>query len=276
MTRGFPLVILLVAALAGPAVGLEGQLGEGILPTASMPFDFVPLAPREAAVLEDRAGRVLRLGGGRATPLPGPGSPRALALDEAGTLVVVGREGIGGVRQGREVWRSRLRGDARPREPISAAARQGILWIVDRASPKVFLFAYDGASLGAIDLARWARAPFAVALGPSGEAFLTDPLGPGVLALSPSGAPLGSLDLGGTGVTRPTGIAVDAQARVWVSDGVTGRVVCLDPKGGRSPLSCAGKALTFDDPLRLAWAHGALWVLEARSGRLRRVEVTRP
>ena len=58
-----------------------------------------------------------------------------------------------------------------------------------------------------------------------------------------------------------------------MSDGVIGHVAALDPAGAHSQLEERGELLRFDSPLRLAWRAGALWVLEADSGRVRIVEL---
>jgi sugar lactone lactonase YvrE len=241
-----------------------------------LPFDFAPGAAGGVAVLEDLTRRVVfvRDRGGEVA-LPGIKNPRVLAADKGGLLLVLDAEpgaapSLVGFRNGREETRARVRGEDTPADPVGMDAREGIIWVADRSPPRLLLYAYDGASLGWVDLAQWARSPFAVALGPDGEAFVTDPLGPAILAFSPTGAYLGPLDLAGTGVTRPTGVAVDAEGRVWASDGVTGRVVCFGPSGDRSAVRCGGETLRFEDPLRISWEKGALWVLEGKQGRARR------
>jgi hypothetical protein len=269
-----------VAALAaglglgvGRSEAAEGSLAGGVLAGLRGAFDFVPGPGAEGAfVLEDAARRVVHLRErGRSEPLPGLRAPRALALDEEGLLLVLDAEPVWtlvGFRGNREAWRVPLRGDLLPRSPVALAARNQVAWVLDRAPPRAFLFAYGGAGLGWSDLAGRARSPFSLALGTAGEAFVSDPLGPAVLRLSPTGTFLGFLSLGGSGVTRPTGLAVAGGGRVWVSDGVTGRLSCFDAAGGGR---CRADMPRFEDPLRLAWAEGQLWVLEARPGRVRRL-----
>jgi streptogramin lyase len=152
------------------------------------------------------------------------------------------------------------------------AARNGILWMVERSPARALLYAFDGKPLAVTDLRPWARSPFSVSLGARGEAYVTDPLGPAIVALSPAGSYTGVLSLSGTGVTRPTGVAVDPAGRVWVSDGVTGGLTGFDPAGAPVPVRSAGKVLRLHDPLRLGWARGSLWVLEGKTGRVRRIE----
>ncbi|MHB8767006.1 MAG: Vgb family protein [Deferrisomatales bacterium] len=270
--------LLLWLLLPGVAAALDVGGPPGEVAGFALPFDLAPLPGRGVAVLEDRAGRVLAAPGrGPREALAGLAAPRAVATDEAGLLLVLDGTGdrsrVVAFRDGREAWRVALPADPSPGRPVAAAAREGILWVVDRSPPRLLLYAYTGKSLGWVDLAPLARAPFSVALGPAGEAYLADPMGPGVLRFSPAGSYTGAVNLAGSGITRPTGLAIDPRGRLWVSDGVTGRVTAVDPGGGREELTSGGAPLGFDDPLRLAWREGVLWVLEARAGRVRRLNV---
>lgn len=262
---------------------LAGRLTSPSFAAFSRPFDFAPAADGEVVVLEGQPGRVMR-GRPNAAPVAvdALNQPLTVARDPDGLLHVVDTLDTeeGGGALGLRTFRADppaqpvpLQGDAVPKQPVSAAAGDGILWLVERTPPRLHLYAYDGTSLGWVDLAQVARAPFGIALGPSGEAFVTDPLGPAVLSFSPTGELLGKLSLEGTGITRPTGIAVDSSGRVWVSDGVIGHVTALEPGGAHSKLEERGSLLRFGSPLRLAWQPGALWVLEADSGRVRIVEL---
>ncbi len=281
MSRVSALALVALLLGGGLAGALEAQFVGAPLAGFRAPFDFVP-TPGGAGVtvLEDLARRVVSAGErGRSETLPGLQRPRALGVDEDGVVVVLDQRTpwtLTGFREGRELWRRELKGDPSPADPVALAARDGVAWVVDRSPPRALLFAYDGTSLGWVDLKGQARSPFSLALGPAGEAFVVDPLGPAVVSLSPTGALLGRISLDGTGVTRPTGLAVGPSGRVWVSDGVTGRVVCLDPGGTSGAVRCGGESLRFEDPLRLAWAEGQLWVLEARLGRIRRIKVEGP
>jgi streptogramin lyase len=263
-------------AYASPVAGRVAALP---WPALSHPFAFAPAAADQVFVLEDLEQRVL-VGrpGEAARELAAVRRPLALARDPDGLLHVVdvlasGALGLRTYRSGSTLGAVPLQGEMLPRKPVSAAARDGILWLVERDPPRLFLYAYDGASLGWVDLAEVARAPFGVALGAAGEAFVTDPMGPAVLSFTPAGEYLGPVDLEGTGVTRPTGIAVDPGGRVWVSDGVIGHVVALDPVGKHSQLEERGQPVRFRSPLRLAWWAGSLWVLESDRGRVRIVEL---
>ncbi len=277
--RAAVLAAVLLVAAAGHGAPLAGRVARPPLPVFSQPFDFAPASGDGVYALEDLQKRVLR---GRpraaAVPLDGLRQPLALARDPDGLLHVVdtldsGELGLRTYRADQALRAVPLRGEVVPTRPVSAAAGDGILWLVERTPPRLYLYAYDGASLGWVDLAGVARSPFAVALGPAGEAFVTDPMGPAVLSFSPAGEYLGPIGLEGTGITRPTGVAADPNGRVWVSDGVIGHVAALHPGGDHSQLEERGELLRFRSPLRLAWRSGALWVLEADSGRVRIVEL---
>ena len=64
--------------------------------------------------------------------------------------------------------------------------------------------------------------------------------------------------------------------RVWVSDGVTGMIVRVDPKDGVHTVRWGDKSPRIQDPLRLGWARGALWILEGRAGRIKRADWEAP
>lgn len=276
--------ICVVLVTLGPvgASALDVQLSDWDLPGFTFPIDFALGPPGRVAVLEDQNLRVLIAGTrGTSEPLPGLANPKAMARDEEGLLLVLDTPSgshaeLVAFRGTREGWRVTLQGELRAARPVDTDARDGILWVVDQSPPRLFLYSYDGSSLGWVEMGEHARAPFSISLGPAGEAFVTDPMGPAVLAYSPTGSYLGGLNLDGTGVTRPTGVAADPTGRVWVSDGITGRVVCLDPAGEDTHVACAGRPLRFEDPLRIAWWDEALWVLEGRPGRVRRVVLEGP
>jgi streptogramin lyase len=257
--------------------GIEGRGAEADITGLRTPIDFAPLPEGSAAVLEDLDGVVRIAHGGSRVTLSGPSSPRALAVDESGLLLILeGTSGVAGYRKGKEAWRVRFSGDAKLQRPVGMAARNGIIWLVERNPARVLLYAYDGKSLGTTDLKPWVRSAFSVALGPAGEGYVTDPLGPAVVALSAAGTYQSTLSLAGTGVTRPSGLAVDAAGRVWVSDGVTGTLACLAPKGDALSVRIDGKRPRFQDPIRLGWTRGTLWILEAKPGRIRRVQWEEP
>ncbi len=265
---------VLWVALAGAS---EVRLTDPGLPGFRQPLDLAPIPGDGVAVLEDLSRAVtVTAGGGRLLTLPGLERPRALAVDEEGLLLVVDQVGSGlflvAFRGTAEAWRVPLR-LGEDLEPVDAEARNGILWLLGRAPPRLHLVAFDGASLASVDLKGRARAPFSVALGAAGEGFIVDPMGPALLVFSPAGAYLGDVALEGTGVTRPTGIAAAPTGLLWISDGVTGRVTCLTSGRPGKAVRCLGSPLQLEDPLRLRWAEGVLWVLEGKAGRLRKIEV---
>lgn len=269
--------LLLGAASARPQ---EPGGRDAELPGFQSPFAFAGAPGRTLYVLEDLQKRVsVAKGRSRVQALPLLQRPAALDVDETGTLWVLDARSppaLVSFREGRDPVSRSLAGDVLPGAATDLAARLGVVWVVDRNPPRLLLYAYDGALVGRVDLAGLARAPFSIALGTQGDAFVTDPLGPAVLSFSAAGSLLGSLSLEGTGVTRPTGIAVDASGRVWVSDGVIGIVAPLPALGSSPGSRQPGPNLRFTDPLRLLWWQEALWVLEGRMGRVRRVEAERP
>ncbi len=245
------------------------------LPAMNQPRSFAVDRDGRVWWVEDLSGRVLRgRPGERAAEMVGVARPVAVAAAPEGAVLVLHTTGdgfrcalwAGGERRSVPLVVEPPLGD-----PAGMAARDGIVWVVDRRPRRVVLFAYDGSALAWTDLSERARAPFSVALGPAGEAYVTDPAGPAVLAFNPSGAYLGALDLDGTGLTRPTGVAVDGKGRVWVSDGVTGALVLLDPARDGTTMGADGRAIRFADPLRLRWRE-RIWVLDAAPGRIWTVE----
>jgi len=267
--------ILLMLVFCRPVFAVEAKICDPGTPGFNLPIDFAPGIEGAVAVLEDLGNKV-QLSHGRkgSASLEGLEYPKTLAADDTGLLLVYEITGVLIAFEGeKEIWRVEVQGDVFPQRPVGLAARSGTIWVVDGSPQRIFLYAYDGASLGVFDIAKWARAPFSVALGSTGEAFIADPMGPAVLTFSPAGTYMGSIDLEGTGVTRPTGVAVDTDGHLWVSDGVSGRVVSMSPSGDRPEIWCGGKRLHFDDPIRLSWTDNALWVLEGRIGRVRKVEM---
>ena len=279
MKRLATAAMLLGLSAMGHAAPLGGRVATPPLPAFNHPFDFAPVTGDRVFVLEDLGQRVLQARAREPSrPLGSLRRPLAMARDPDGLLHVVdtldsGALGLRTYRAEQPLRAVPLQGDPLPVRPVAAAAGDGILWLVEQSPPRLFLYAYDGNSLGWVDLRGVARAPFAVALGSAGEAFVTDPMGPAVLSFSPAGEYLGLLNLEDTGITRPTGVAVDRGGRVWVSGGVIGHIVALDPAGTHSQLEDHGQLLRFRSPLRLSFAADALWVLESESGRIRIVEL---
>lgn len=268
------------------AARAAGPAATGLDRPDAFAFTVAPSGDAAVAVLESDLGRVKlgALGGsGRVESwreLEPIARPVFLASDETGLLLAVERsEGAWrlakfrrGSPDGPAVRLEMPKGASG--EPAGAAARSGILWIVLRKPSAVLFFAYDGALLGRASGESELKSPFSVAVGPAGEAYVTDPMGPGVAVFTASGTLDARVDLGGSGVTRPAGVAVDGGGRVWLSDAVTGRVVCLEKKGDGYNVGCRNEA-RFEDPLRLGFGPPGLWVLEGRGGRLVPMEEAR-
>lgn len=271
----FVQTILILFGFCRSAVAMEAKICDPGTPGFQLPIDFAPGVEGGVAVLEDLIDTIhLFQSRKNMVSVKGLEYPKTLASDDTGLLLVYEATGqLVAFEGNKEAWRVEIQGDVFPENPVGMDARNGTVWIIDRSPQKIFLYAYDGASLGVFDIDQWARSPFSVVLGPSGEAYISDPMGPAVLTFSPAGTYMGNIDLNGTGITRPTGVAVDSGGNVWVSDGVSGRVVSMAASGDRPEVWCGGKRLHFDDPIRLSWADGALWVLEGRIGRVRKVEL---
>ena len=237
------LVTLLALGLATApgapcAQQMAGGLSHPFMATFYTPGDqAMGMAVLETATRSIKTGRVERDGKVRNwTPLPGLGKPLAVTSDETGLLLVLSEQD--GKWLLRRYLNDRQQGYAEPLEALQngktgmvcgAAARNGILWLVFRDPAAVALYAYDGVLLAQAQVERIARAPFSVAVGAGGEAYVTDPLGPAVVVYSGSGGFEARHELAGSGITRPTGIAVDARGQLWLSDTVTGRVPVVTP-----------------------------------------------
>ncbi len=239
------------------------------------------------AVLEPLRGRVriaTLKSNGRAskwTTLMGLERPVALAADETGLLLVVEKRQhdltLVSYRDGKPVTERQKLGLKANRKIKGCAARSGILWLVLAEPVEIRLYSFDAKPVARADgVERYTAAPFSVALGADGSAFVTDPMGPAVVTFSGSASFKVRYDLTGTGVTRPSGVAVDAWGGVWVSDGITGRVVCLEPGPQSARIGCAGpNQILYDDPLRLAadpTGKFGVAILECRPGIIMRLE----
>ncbi len=125
------------------------------------------------------------------------------------------------------------------------------------------------------------RYPFMLATAPSGDLIVSDVVNARVQLIDRAGAAVNSL--GSYGVElgqlyRPKGVAVDRDGTVWVADSVTGALQMFRPFGAnidvlRKP---TGEPLLFDFPCGIAFdAHDALYVVELRENRVRKVRIER-
>ncbi|PLX43098.1 MAG: hypothetical protein C0608_00125 [Deltaproteobacteria bacterium] len=161
------------------------------------------------------------------------------------------------------------------RQVAGVAAGSGIVWVTFKDPAAILLFAYDGEYLGGVKKGNeLLKSPYAVALGGDGTGYVTDPMGPSLLRISNNGELEAAYDLGDTGITRPTGVAVDEWGYVWVADGISGRVARLNYYGSGWDLFWPGNR-KYNDPLHLhydaAFGKGILLV-EGRRGSVRWLE----
>ncbi|TAL17762.1 hypothetical protein EPN96_04355 [bacterium] len=278
MARFASLLLLALLALSSPAAA--GQSAASGLPAATMLGVASLYGAEEGLAVLDAGGRV-RVGkfeGSRVEKwqfLPGVESASAIAGDETGLLLVVSRKGedyfLSSWRMGESDKTQRKLKLPRAMSGLSgAAAGNGMLWLVFRKPVGVLFFAYDGMLLGEAEGTEFLRSPYSVALSGLGEAFVTDPMGPSIVRFRSTGQKEQVYDLTGTGMTRPTGIAVGSDGAVLVSDGLTGGLARLKTSGSVWDLEFSGEK-NFDEPLRICTdnlSNRGVFALEARSGKI--------
>lgn len=209
-------------------------------------------------------------------PLDVPGRPRGAGGDEKGQTAVVTGDASSGYRCQLLMGGRKLRSfDLKPTAPIKtitdAATKNEILWILQQSPPLVALFGADGAELSRSDLSAVSHAPFSLALGPSGEGYVTDPAGPAVVELNAFGQYKATHKLAGTGYTRPTAIAVDLGGRVWIGDTVLNEVAAFSAQGKTLERVASMAPTQVEDPIRLAATVDALWALSGWSARIAKI-----
>ncbi|PLX45285.1 MAG: hypothetical protein C0609_03365 [Deltaproteobacteria bacterium] len=278
------LTILLGACLTGGALAAEQLVSTGNqLPRAAVTATLE--GGRDGiALLESRTRvKVGFLEGGAVkswNALSGSEGAVGIASDETGLLfVVLHLEG--------ELWLKEYRGGVADGDALhldtpgayrgvaGVAAGSGIIWVTFKDPAAVLLFAYDGEYLSGITKGNEIlKSPLGVALGGDGTGYVTDPMGPSLLRISNNGELEVAYDLGDTGITRPTGVAVDEWGYVWVTDGISGRVARLEYYESGWDLFWPGNR-KYKDPVHLhydaAFGKGILLV-EGRSGAVRWLE----
>lgn len=237
-------------------------------------FFFDPLAPRVRPAL---------------APAPTP-------LGWAAQLEWVAGEGIGGHRDG-------LPATARFADPYGiAVAGDGTLYVADggdnnrirRIGRDGQVATLAGSTEGFRDGAGTAAAfhtPSGLALDRAGNLYVADTGNHAIRRITPQGI---VSTLAGTGVSGhrdgpasqaqfngPTGVAVDAQGRVYVADTYNDRIRLISPDGHVTTLAGgdypgfvdgAGSAARFDTPTALAVdRHGIVWVADLRNNAIRHV-----
>lgn len=237
-------------------------------------FFFDPFAPRVRPAL---------------APAPTP-------LGWAAQLEWVAGEGIGGHRDG-------LPATARFADPYGiAVAGDGTLYVADggdnnrirRIGRDGQVATLAGSTEGFRDGAGTAAAfhtPSGLALDRAGNLYVADTGNHAIRRITPQGI---VSTLAGTGVAGhrdgpasqaqfngPTGVAVDAQGRVYVADTYNDRIRLISPDGHVTTLAGgdypgfvdgAGSAARFDTPTALAVdRHGIVWVADLRNNAIRHV-----
>lgn len=205
-----------------------------------------------------------------------PGRARGAGGDEKGQTTVVTGDATSGYRCQLLMGGRKLRSfELKPTAPIASitdvATKNEILWVLQQTPPLVALFGADGAELARSDLSSVAHAPFSLALGPSGEGYVTDPIGPAVVELNAFGQYKAVHKLAGTGYTRPTAIAVDLGGRVWIGDTVLNEVAAFSAQGKTLERIASMTPTAVEDPIRLAASADSLWALAGWSARLAKI-----
>ena len=241
-------------------------------PTAS-PTTFAPVG-EYLLVADTRAGALF--GGtfkGQLSAVATGARVRAVGgAERSGAVAILGDPGgvlrallLSGGKPGASV-------ELKPAEPLKnvtdVAAHNEIIWVLQQDPPTVALFGMDGAELSRSDLTPFATAPFALALAPSGECYVTDPLGARILVLDQFGVVKAVMELSGTGYTRPTSLALDREGRLYVGDTVLGEVGVFTVKDKKLARTSSPAPLKLEDPLRLAFSGEWLWALQGWSARV--------
>ena len=209
------------------------------------------------------------------TPVEVTGRPRGAGSDEKGQTVVVTGDASGYKAHiftgGRKLRSFDLKPTAKLVQITDVAIKNEIIWLLQQTPPLVVLFGADGAELSRSDLSSVARAPFSLALGPSGEGYVTDPIAPAVLELNAFGQYKTTHKLAGTGFTRPTGITSEVGGRLWISDTILGEVAPFALKEKTLEKLPAPTSVTVEDPIRLSATGDALWVLSGWNAKLAKI-----
>lgn len=265
----FAALFALLVPLGGLAAGLETFAALTPNPSALASFD-------EGFAVLDAKNSLLLLSNSRGGLEPHDLKERPLALGtgEKGQGVVITGQSGGELKAhfilpGRKARVVRLKPQEPLETPSDVASMNEIIWVLVQKPPMVALFGGDGAELGRTDLSAVARAPFSLALVQSGGAFVTDPLGPGIIELNSFGQFVAHHRLQETGFTHPSGIAAGGDGRLWVSDTVIGEVASFG-LFNKLLLKDAASAFAVDDPVRLARSGSKLLILSGWGARISR------
>lgn len=270
--------LIVAAATLAVVTASMAATGENFSAQTSSPVALA-VSGETLLVLDEANGALL--GGTQKTGLERVdlvGRPRGAGGDGKGQAVVVTGDATAGYRANLFAGLRKLRSfDLKPGSPLAgitdAAMANEIIWLLQQTPPLVVLFGADGAELARANLSGVANAPFSLALGPSGEGYVTDPLGPSVIELTAFGQYKATHKLSGTGFTRPTGVAVGIGGRLWISDTVTGEVAPFTIQNRQLAREPGLNPSQADDPLRLAISADTLWVLSGWTARITKIPV---
>jgi sugar lactone lactonase YvrE len=114
--------------------------------------------------------------------------------------------------------------------------------VADTWNRRVQVFTLAGDFLRAWPVAGWGsqslvNKPY-LAVDNAGRVYVSDPEGGRLIVFDAAGTPLAMLDLGGMGAQvspLPTGVHVDAQDRIWVSDAANHRLLRFSPLSDFQP-----------------------------------------
>lgn len=168
---------------------------------------------------------------------------------------------------------------------VAASADGASLWLVDNDNHRLIRWGLEndgqvligklGESLGQL------HHPFLVCSNSAGDVLVSDVMNGRIAQFSAAGAPLASVGSYGINLGqlyRPKGVAVDADGNIWVSDGTLDVIQVFNKDG--APLDVVrdsnGKPLHLDSPMGMTFdSQGRLYVVELRSNRVVRLDITR-
>ncbi len=231
-----------IADLQAPSLYVFDQQGHLLDhwgdPALQQPFDLAVDTDGEVYVLDSLAGSVLRFspGGQLKGAIKGRVSlysPRGLTLDARGDLYIAdtGHNRVVKLSALGHLLYQFSRAGLQPMEmnqPTDVAVdEEGYLYVVDTLNARVQKWSAEGYFAGywPIPLADTYNSP-RLALG-SGVVYVTDPQGKRVLTYSRDGQPLGRWGEGY--FERPSGLAVDAEGYIYVTDALSGLVQVFAP-----------------------------------------------
>ncbi len=195
------------------------------------------------------------------------------------------RLSVGGSRSETMALPARDDGGAADPSDVALSADGRRMWVADNDGHRLLLrelpdgpwktVGLRGESLGQFQY------PLMLAVAPSGDLVVTDVINGRAQVISPQGqsvAAIGEYGVEPGELFRPTGVAVDRAANVWVSDSVTGVIQTFRMTGEYVDVlrGESGEALRFDHPMGLAFGDDdTLYVVELGAHRVAQVQLRR-